>query len=688
MMAVSLLSIALKLVAARRGELVCYMETKSGTLQSDSYLEITNALPYIVASDGCIKEVYRLSGGKRRQNLPFMMFLMTLCILAIDILSFRIRKFEQRILRFHQMIIKRGVLTSGDHHQDVDDILHPMETPIFKEAIKAMAKDRSRNELCNELKRSNILFFTFIVKNVTKVVIITVYLFFEGFIQNFQLRTSPIGTCDHTHSDAILEHQMVTCQEKFSSMFSIFIVIYGLLLVLYGICSMGCLMFVVTSRPVTAFMSRVNKLLRCGKKRKLISRKRVTVVEKEEGVKDDVVLSMGHDFFFLFDLLAHNYGLELALKSMTYVDKDFYNLMSPMVTVKNIDIGCNDMTVEWTPSQMETLLEEHESKFRLCSLRECKRSRIIKIDGYRVTVIQMDQKNQSILDIINVRLMDVRVYDNVTGKYRLKFDRLSGGENKYSITVSVVMGETMMKGRSVLRYLRPQDPGLSLDGKLCTKVTSNAAELKWIAPYGGFDRYILTAESDDGLIRKMINKKETYTLHGLQPCTRYNIDVHSVNGIKDEEEIYCTNPIQAVLLTTPNKPDYMFVSNVTEVSCTLHWNQICPQKWVKEKMIPNSCNMKFKIDVKDLDENLEKKDSKGNKIPDETSKIFIKLEVGVHTCTTVCKKKGCMYTHKICGLKPRNNYDVSLRMLCSAPEVGKDWMESDAASAQFSTTFH
>ena len=62
MMAVSLLSIALKLVAARRGELVCYMQTESGILQSESDLGIANALPYIVASKGCIEEVYRLSG--------------------------------------------------------------------------------------------------------------------------------------------------------------------------------------------------------------------------------------------------------------------------------------------------------------------------------------------------------------------------------------------------------------------------------------------------------------------------------------------------------------------------------------------------------------------------------------------------------------------------------------------------
>ena len=501
MMAVSLLSIALKLVAARRGELVCYMQLDSGILHNESDLGlrsdesdesdlgVINALPYIVASDGCIDEVYRQSGGSRRHYLPFMMFLITLCILAVDILSFRIRKFEQRILRFHQMIVKRGVLTSGDHHQDVDDILHPMDSPIFKEAIKALAKDRSRNELCNELKRSNVLFFTFILKNVIKVLIIAVYLFFEGFIQNFQIRTSPIGTCDHTHSEAILKNQMFTCKEKFSSMFSIFIVIYGLLLLLYGICSMGCLLFLVTSRPVTAFMSRVNKLSGSGQK---IDRKRTTIVEKEEGVKDDVVLSEGHDFLFLFDLLAHNYGLELALKSMTYVDKDFYKLMSPKVTVKNEEIGCNDISVEWTPSQMEVLLEDQESKFKLCSLRECKRSPIIKIDGYRVTVIQMDQKNQSILDIINIRLMDVRMYDSATGKYRLKIDKLSGGENKYSITVSVIMGETMMKGRSVLKYLSPHDPALSLDGKLCTKVTSTSCVMKIFEVSSGMSLFFLS----------------------------------------------------------------------------------------------------------------------------------------------------------------------------------------------------
>ena len=106
-------------------------------------------------------------------------------------------------------------------------------------------------------------------------------------------------------------------------MFGIFIVIYILLLMIYAVCCGGCLLFLVTSRPVTGFISKVNRYQGGGNTGTLISRKRTTIMETEDGLLDDVVISTGHDFLFLFDILAHNYGLEQALKSMTYVDKDF-----------------------------------------------------------------------------------------------------------------------------------------------------------------------------------------------------------------------------------------------------------------------------------------------------------------------------------------------------------------------------
>ena len=706
MMAVSLLSIALKLVAARRGELVCFVQTFEATNFEPTVGVGAGAEAFIVASEGCIAEVYKRSGGARRQKLPFMMFMMTLSILAIDIISFRIRKFEQRVLRFHQMIIKRGVLTSGDHHQDVDDILNPMESPIFKEAIKALAKDRSRNELCNELKRSNILYYTFIAKNIFKVVLVAVYLFFEGFIWKFEVGVNPVGTCTHDHSKAIRENQEATCQEKFSTMFGIFIIIYVLLLMIYAVCCGGCLLFLVTSRPVTGFVSKVNRYQDGGNTGTLISRKRTTVMETEEGRLDDVVISTGFDFLFLFDLLAHNYGLEQALKSMTYVDKDFYKLMAPTVTVKDNDVGSHHITVEWTQTQMESLLEEHESDFKICSLRECKRSKVVRINSYIVTVIQMDGKNQTILDIIKVHPMDARIYDHGSGKYRLKLDNLSGGENKYSITVSIAMGETMMKGTSLMKYLCPHDPGLPLDGKLCTDVTTNGAQLKWIAPFGGFDRYILTAESEDGVIRKVVNQKDnSFALLNLEPCTKYVVKVFSVTGMKPAEEVRCMNPIEGTFLTKPLKPLNIIVSNVTKTTCTIYWGIKTPQKRpLKEKIIATRCAMKFIVEVsihsedkndknktekkdnKDNNCDSKKKDGKNNeKDSEKLSKDSKKLEVIVHSCTPVCMSKGCMYAAEIKDLTPSTNYDVSLTLLGLLSEEEKEWIKSDMATAQFST---
>ena len=86
MMAISLLSIALKLVAARRGELVCFVQNNPNFDTGSTVMVGTGAEAFIVASDVCINEVYKNSGGARRQNIPFMMFMMTLTILAIDII--------------------------------------------------------------------------------------------------------------------------------------------------------------------------------------------------------------------------------------------------------------------------------------------------------------------------------------------------------------------------------------------------------------------------------------------------------------------------------------------------------------------------------------------------------------------------------------------------------------------------
>ena len=52
----------------------------------------------VVSSEKCIEVVYK-DHGTQRQNLPYLMFMMVLVIQAIDILSYRIRLFEQKIQR-------------------------------------------------------------------------------------------------------------------------------------------------------------------------------------------------------------------------------------------------------------------------------------------------------------------------------------------------------------------------------------------------------------------------------------------------------------------------------------------------------------------------------------------------------------------------------------------------------------
>ena len=145
-------------------------------------------------------------------------------------------------------------------------------------------------------------------------------------------------------------------------MFGMFMGIYMILLLMYATCSLGCLLFLLTARPVTNFIRKINKLLMKNVKdgeAQLISRKRLTTVETVMGREENVTVSTGHDFIFLFDLLAHNYGLEHALKMMTHVDKDFFKLLAPRVNVKDGDIGLHHISIEWLPAEMEHLCLEH-----------------------------------------------------------------------------------------------------------------------------------------------------------------------------------------------------------------------------------------------------------------------------------------------------------------------------------------
>ena len=560
MMAVSLLSIAMKLVAARRGELTCFIEDISDPSNSSISPNQgrVGAEMFVVSSENCTAEVYKDSGA-HRQNVPYLMFMMTLLILAIDVLSFRIRLFEQKIMRFHEMIVKRGVLTSGDAHQDCDDILSPMESPVFKESIKALAKERSRNELCDELKRSSILFYIFTAKNIVKIIVIVSFLVWDVGHGRLNLTDTPIGTCYHNHSEALSPTQKATCQEKFAFMFGMLMGIFMILLVMYATCSLGCLAFLLIRRPVSNFIRKINRLLkkkmRAGSLKdgeaQLINRKRFTTVETEMGREENVKISTGHDFIFLFDLLAHNYGLEAALKMMTYVDKDFFNLLATNVNVKDGDVGPHHISIEWSPAEMEHLCMEHNHALSHWSLRECKLKRDFGVDSYQITVMQMDEKLQSIIEIIKVHAMDAMKFDHDSGKYRLKLENLAGGTNKYVITVSSMVGETQMKGTSLQKVLCPYDPELPLDG-MAQKIEMHSAEIKWVPPFGNFDRYLLTAESDEGMITKNVgNKEKSYTLVGLSPGTKYEVKLRSITGMKSDEEVRCMNPIKASFSTKP-----------------------------------------------------------------------------------------------------------------------------------------
>ena len=720
----------MKLVAARRGALTCFIRDipPDGTFLSGNATlgpmpAISGAEMFVVSSEKCIAEVYK-DHGTQRQNLPYLMFMMVLVIQAIDILSYRIRLFEQKIQRFHQIVIKKGVLGSGDHHQDVDDILKPMDSPIFKEAIKAVAKDRSRIELCEELKRSSTLFYVFTTKNIVQVVVIGLFLAYEHFVWSMKLTTTPKGRCNSTHSQAILKNQEAVCQEKFAYMFGLFMGSFMILCFVYAVCSMGCLLFLLTSRPVSNFICKLNRLLKKHSgdgEAHLLGHKRETVVQLLEGAPEaSVTISAGRDFIFLFDLLAHNYGLEHALKLMTQVDKDTCAILAPEVYVKDDDVGTNHLSIEWSPAKLDDLFKEHGHSLSHWSFRECKFKQSLNVDSYQVTVIQMDEKLQNIVEYFKVHSSDVKRYDRSSRKYQVKLENLAGGQNRYAITVSSIISECQMQGSTLLRFLCPNDPE-SPQGGMVQKVDTHSVEIKWIPPFGSFDRYLLTAElKEGGMITRSVDKKEkSFTLVGLAPGNNYELKLRTVTGIKQVEEVRCKKPVKSSILTKPLAPQNLDVKDLSLTTCTIIWyspdkKEVDPNNPSNE-LSAHTCLQEFKVqimtpseveemkntekedkekDKKNGDKENKEKDAK-NKDKENTEKnnkennsknVIESVFVPVHTCGSKCGKRcNKIYSHTFKGLAPGSKYDVKVFSICSSPTNSSEKMEGEAAITKVTT---
>ncbi len=178
-----------------------------------------------------------------------------------------------------------------------------------------MSRRRRRNEVCNSLKQSSVIYSTYMIKNILELILQTVFIPFN-LILNFDSEKN------REPSHCLLEIAAVEriklpagelhfeCEGKKVEFFLILVYIQiGIQVICYG-CSIGSLFWFLRGRVVSDMLQKIEKMT-----------PEETIFGKEKG----------QDFIFIFDLLAHTSGVESTLRVLSHADENFRRICQPRI---------------------------------------------------------------------------------------------------------------------------------------------------------------------------------------------------------------------------------------------------------------------------------------------------------------------------------------------------------------------
>ena len=248
------------------------------------------------------------------------------------------------------------------------DVAEDMYNPAT--STSAMSRLRQRNEICVALKRSSIIHHTYIAKNVVEIVFILLFLplnihyGWEDFDKEgmCSIQINPLmGTSEAMFEEPGTVH--LQCQGKKMTFFNFALWAQVILLILHLLCSFTAIMWCLFFRSITNLLKTIEN-------------------EKSEDSSSfrKVKEMSGHDFFFLFDLLAHSCGLEATLRVLTHSDETFYKICKPEFDmISGLKLEEDKLQVYFGPCDIERWLQSGSKKAR-------KKNRTINIEQYEVTI--------------------------------------------------------------------------------------------------------------------------------------------------------------------------------------------------------------------------------------------------------------------------------------------------------------
>ena len=314
----------------------------------------------------CIGNVYTTFA----QYLPYILLVQTLSLVVIEKFTFQFPKITQKIERFYTNIVQESLLgTNPAVEEYVTD---------SKTSAQSISRHRQRNEICISLKRSNIIYQVYIIKNCLKIIlVICIFLPMDMGYASREIRQIP-SRCDISIpriqglvSTTGMLHFL--CEGKKVELFLLILFIHIVLIALYALCSFGSIVWCLYFRSLSRLYNLIKK-----------SKLRGYEWESDSVSKGDLVKN-GKDFLFLFDLLAHCCGLEATLRVLTHSDNQFYDMFKPILNPeRHLTQEETSLKIEWCPARVEKWLNDGSATFN---------HRSIHIDSYEVAIFPAESVN-------------------------------------------------------------------------------------------------------------------------------------------------------------------------------------------------------------------------------------------------------------------------------------------------------
>ena len=316
-------------------------------------------LNYAQTHKTCVRAVFSVLG----EYLPYWMLLQTLFLIVIEKFTFKIPRIAQKIERFYANIVQESLF--GKDPDAAEDMSDP------KTSTDAISRQRQRNEICVSLKRSSFIYRVYLLKNYFEILlVISVYLptnvWFALHHQFNKFAQCNISIAEFSGVVDVPGTSHFQCHGKKEEFFKFALYFHIILIALYGICSIGSIVWCSFFRSFTKLLKRIERKIK----------------KDKEG--EDIFISgnatEGKDFLFLFDLLSHSCGIEMTLRVLTHSDEQFYQIFKPNLDEDlHVKLEEDKIKIEWHPAFAE--------KWLLKS--------IIDIDSYEATIFPAEKIDYS-----------------------------------------------------------------------------------------------------------------------------------------------------------------------------------------------------------------------------------------------------------------------------------------------------